>query len=267
MKKLILFILILVPLIGFAHNYDDVRNEIVRAVDPWSEGKRNSRQARPFANKIINGLYLGNDEKFAETLGIPCRNVDNKKIDSSNPNKFEVIISLCTYQRMAKEMPDLKKVRPATVEKNFKERNIVWMQLGRSLPDDKKAWSDLVYNATFPNSKLAKQDLEIPKNSKNRQHVEFRKSKQRKVAEVAADKWFEPTFKMMDEAVLHGKKTLIHCHAGASRSPTLVAAYLINRYGVNAKQAVAFLRSKRNCSNPKCMEDLEKYAKKLKDLK
>lgn len=245
------------------YGYADTREEIVRAVDPWTVGKRNSKPSRPFANQIIHGLYLGNDEKFAETLGFELRNNSGKKLDSSNPHKFEVIISLCTYKRMVEEMPDLKKYKLKTVEKNFKDKGVNWLQMGRSLPDDKEAWTDLVFNATFPNSEMAKQDLEIPKKSKKKKHLKFRAEKKKKIGKLPLDQWFEPTFKLMDEAVHSGKKTLIHCHAGASRSPTLVAAYLINRYNVTAKQAIAFLRTKRNCANPKCVKDLEVYAKAL----
>lgn len=250
---------------NYAHS--DTRDEIVRAVDPWTVGKRNSKPSRPFANQIINGLYLGNDEKFAETLGFECRNNAGKKIDSSNPHKFEVIISLCTYARMVKEMPDLKQYEPKTVEKSFKEKGVLWLQMGLSLPDDKEAWADLVFNATFPDSDLAKKEMDIPKNSKKSEHIKFRAQKKKAVAKLQIDKWFEPTFKIMDQAVHGGTKTLIHCHAGASRSPTLVAAYLINRYQVSAEQAIAFLRSKRNCSNPKCVEDLKAYAAALKKIR
>ena len=249
------------------HIHSDTRDEIVRAIDPWSIGKRNSRAARPYANQVINGLYLGNDEKFAETLNFPCRNYKKEKIDTSNPNQFEVIISLCTYARMVEEMPDLKKMDPKNVDKKFKERGITWIQLGNSLPDDKDAWSDIVFNATFPDSDLTKKDLGIPRKSKKPEHVKFRKNKRLKVEKVSVDKWFEPTFKILDEAVDNGKKTLVHCHAGASRSPALVAAYLIKRYDVTAEQAIAFLRTKRNSSNPKCVKGLKAYAKKLQKLR
>lgn len=269
MKKLILFLFILIPCIGQAEGdpLAEVRDQIIRAVDPWTLGIRKGHAARPFANQIINGLYLGNDEKFAETVGFPCRTNDKKWIDTSNPNRFETIISLCTYARMVKEMPDLKTMDLEEVEQQFQKRGITWWQLGCSLPDDKKAWTDLVYNATFPDSSLAKKDLGIPKKSKQPEHVKLREEKKRKVESLPVDQWFEPTFKVLDEAVHSGKKTLVHCHAGASRSPTLIAAYLIKRYGVSAKQAISFLRSKRNCSNPKCEKDLKRYAEKLQALK
>lgn len=258
------FITLFALIFNFGDGYTGTRDEIIRAVDPWTFGEKKSKHTvRPYANQILNGLYLGNDEKFAETLGFDLTNNAGKKLDSSNPHKFEVVITLCTYARMVKEIPDLKKYSVKAVEKNFKDKGINWLQMGRSLPDDIDAWADLVFNASYPASAMAQQDLEIPKNSKKSKHLKFRAEKKKKINKLPIDQWFEPTFKLMDEAVYSGKKTLIHCHEGVSRSPTLVAAYLINRYKVTAKQAIAFLRTKRNCANPKCVKDLKAYAKAL----
>lgn len=41
------------------------------------------------------------------------------------------------------------------------------------------------------------------------------------------------------------KRVLVHCLFGISRSPTIVAAYLIREHGMNAFQSINFINSKR----------------------
>lgn len=81
------------------------------------------------------------------------------------------------------------------------------------------------------------------------------------------DQWFEPAFKKLDESLVTEKRTLVHCRAGSFRSPTLLIAYLINRYNVTAEQALDFLRSKRPTANTKYLKQLNAYAKALASKK
>lgn len=45
-------------------------------------------------------------------------------------------------------------------------------------------------------------------------------------------------------------KVLVHCELGISRSPTVVAAYLMSKFGMTSDQALAFIASKRPAINP-----------------
>lgn len=47
-----------------------------------------------------------------------------------------------------------------------------------------------------------------------------------------------------------GEKILVHCHAGISRSATVVVLYLMIRYGVPLATALPALREIRPCVNP-----------------
>lgn len=243
-----------------SYGYTAIRAEILQAEGVKSRGAK----TRSCVSVIVGGLCLANDEKFAETLGLTCRTKKGVVLDTSNPHRFEVIVSLCSYTRMTRAMPDLRTYGLEVVEEALGGRKIEWLQIGRALPDDKEAWTDLVFNATFPESELAKCDLEIPRNSLISEHVAFRAVKRELVLKLPVKEWFAHAFVVLDEAV-SGKKTLVHCHAGRSRSPALVTAYLINRYQVSADQAISFLQTKRACVKPKCMQQLRDYAEAVKN--
>jgi hypothetical protein len=61
---------------------------------------------------------------------------------------------------------------------------------------------------------------------------------------------FDELFEFMDKAVNQGQGMLVHCGAGVSRAPTVVAGYLIRRLGIPAKDALALIRTQRKCSYP-----------------
>ncbi|BDR91416.1 protein-tyrosine phosphatase family protein [Vulcanisaeta souniana] len=42
----------------------------------------------------------------------------------------------------------------------------------------------------------------------------------------------------IDRNIMNGKPVLVHCHAGIGRSPTVIAAYLMYRRGLNANDAI-----------------------------
>jgi hypothetical protein len=50
--------------------------------------------------------------------------------------------------------------------------------------------------------------------------------------------------------ILQGKGVLVHCMQGASRSVTIVAAYLIKYHNMKWEDALTLMKSKRSCVNP-----------------
>lgn len=61
---------------------------------------------------------------------------------------------------------------------------------------------------------------------------------------------FPETFAFIDDAVSRGGSVLVHCGAGISRAPTILAAYLIQKLGVSANDAVQMIRKVRSCASP-----------------
>jgi hypothetical protein len=241
--------------------FNNIKLQIEATVDPGKVDREVSKKARPFVNQVCGGLYLGNDLKFVEIIPIECKTKKGMSINTTNPNQFKCAVSVCAYERIVREMPDLKKYSAKEIEEKLE--NIEWIQVGRAIPDDNLAWYDIVFNSTFPGSDLAKIDLEIERNSQVPEHMAHRAKKKNQVENTPVEEWFEKTFEVLDKAVVEGRKTLVHCHAGASRTGALVTAYLIKRCKVSTEQAIAFLRTKRVCINPKCIADLNAYAEKL----
>ena len=56
---------------------------------------------------------------------------------------------------------------------------------------------------------------------------------------------FEETYDFIRQNLLEGKNVLVHCHAGKSRSATVVIAFLMRDKKISLQQALALLRSKR----------------------
>lgn len=61
---------------------------------------------------------------------------------------------------------------------------------------------------------------------------------------------FPESYNFIRSALDQGGKVLVHCMAGASRSATIVAAYLVKEFGLTADQAIDFLQNKRNVVKP-----------------
>lgn len=86
-----------------------------------------------------------------------------------------------------------------------------------------------------------------------------------KIADSADEnikKYFNSTYGFIKRG-----RTLVHCAAGVSRSPTIVAAYLMRVNGWPAKQALAYIWDRRNIVNPNYgfMQQLEKFEEELKN--
>ena len=52
------------------------------------------------------------------------------------------------------------------------------------------------------------------------------------------------------EEIENGRGVLVHCMQGASRSATVVAAYLVKYHDMTAEGALEFMKKKRSCVNP-----------------
>lgn len=56
--------------------------------------------------------------------------------------------------------------------------------------------------------------------------------------------------KLMDFYISNGKKVVVNCYAGASRSVTIVLAYLMYKNKYTVQEALSFVRPKRPIINP-----------------
>lgn len=63
-------------------------------------------------------------------------------------------------------------------------------------------------------------------------------------------KLFGITYLFIDRFICDGKKVFVHCHAGMSRSVTIVAHYLMRRFGKSVDEAIALIRKKRPIATP-----------------
>jgi dual specificity phosphatase 12 len=61
---------------------------------------------------------------------------------------------------------------------------------------------------------------------------------------------FDHTYHTIDAALKKKEPILVHCMMGISRSPSIVANYLMRRFGYDADAALAFLKAKRRFVNP-----------------
>lgn len=74
--------------------------------------------------------------------------------------------------------------------------------------------------------------------------------------------WMESCYHFIDSHRSKKKNVLVHCHAGVSRSATMVLYYLMNKFGVPLRQAYAFLQSRRPIigPNPEFMRVLKNHS-------
>lgn len=84
--------------------------------------------------------------------------------------------------------------------------------------------------------------------------------------EVDIGRWFDGTSDFIMAHRLMGRKILVHCHAGMSRSVSLVCAFLMNLFCCDDIKALYWIRDKRPCINvnPGFLHQLSQYGKKYK---
>ncbi|XP_013794253.1 protein phosphatase Slingshot-like isoform X2 [Limulus polyphemus] len=73
--------------------------------------------------------------------------------------------------------------------------------------------------------------------------------------------YWDKTFRYIRKAKNQGSKVLVHCKMGISRSASVVIAYAMKAYDWNLKQAIEYVKNKRNCIKPNSgfMKQLEIY--------
>lgn len=215
------------------------------------------------SNRVIGSLFIGRDSSLIQAssvwseVPVEIRLEDIGEIvlkyDGRNPQKYSTVITLCPVNSALTQFPALaqpvEKDSAANFQKEFTKNNIEWINLGKTIEDDKRYWKALAYDCTFLDKPLENMEEKIT-------HMEG----------IKPEEWFKPIFEKIDKAVFEGKSTLVHCQAGQSRSSTILAAYLIYTFKVSKDEAVAFLKSRRPCVNPKFEEGLDEYANALSNL-
>jgi protein-tyrosine phosphatase len=75
-------------------------------------------------------------------------------------------------------------------------------------------------------------------------------------------KYFEASSAIIDFALGLGAGVLVHCAAGVSRSPSIIAAFLCQKFKIQSEAAIALLRQKRPMVNPNagCRDQLQKWS-------
>lgn len=75
--------------------------------------------------------------------------------------------------------------------------------------------------------------------------------------------YFKDVSDVLEQCVMGGKRVLIHCLGGVSRSPTLVCAYLMKSCHLGWKESLTFVQGKRTCVNPNFgfLAQLEEWGK------
>ena len=76
---------------------------------------------------------------------------------------------------------------------------------------------------------------------------------------------FDESYKFIDEAIKNNGNVLIHCHAGISRSSTILIAYIMKSQKMSLDKVLELLKSKRDKVNPNAgfIEQLKEYEKEL----
>lgn len=228
--------------------------------------KEDATQIKESKNKdcdrILNGLFLGSSKSFVEATTLNFKVLENCFLvpkTFTNIYKFTSVITMCPMEAILGDYTELPKGQLAA---NFSTRKVTWLHPGKDLGDDEQAGFDLAYNATNLTSPLILETVV----GHTRETLETLSDQKRQIMnKLDVHEWFKTPFAEMDKAILGHGNTLVHCQAGISRSATLVAAYLINRFDLSVDTAINYLKNKRACVNPKFATFLHDYANRLKN--
>lgn len=70
------------------------------------------------------------------------------------------------------------------------------------------------------------------------------------VPEYRISKDFVKCFKFINDNIKQNKNVLVHCHAGISRSSTIIIMYLMVKYKITIEKAYEYVKSKRSIIRP-----------------
>ncbi len=86
---------------------------------------------------------------------------------------------------------------------------------------------------------------------------------------VPVEKWFERPFKLINEALLSSKACFVHCSKGVSRSPMVVAAYLMLHFSLTKKEALNLIEKNRPFINLNPLWDslLDEFERAMQEQK
>lgn len=224
--------------------------------------------ASRYRTEIIPNLYLGNSGGFIRCTYLKTvkENSTDDFFNTQNIDGIKTIITVCPWLTIERDYTFSE--NREQVAASFLEHKVKWIQVGNSIMDHEDSWLPLVHNSSFPANEDSSVIIHAPtllEFYKNAQYLNHRKAE--KVNKLCISQWFAPIFEAIDTALGKGEKVLIHCQAGISRSATITAAYLINRKGMPAKQAIATLKSKRSCVEPNFVTQLEEYEEGLKSIR
>ncbi len=239
---------------------------IITEVAPVIPNEDQEREAlRTPCHEVLPGLFLGNGRACLEATGLPGfyeigpSSKRGPAVDTSNPHQFKGIMSFCppTSISPAPQNNEFSELSADQLRKFLKKQGISWHNYGKAAMDDAENWKALVYDCTFPDKHPDK-----PLRGNAQEIEKIFQDKKVKMDQVDVKEWFADAFKAIDKGRKKGN-FLIHCQMGQSRSATILAAYLINRYGCTAEVAISALKSKRLCVKSKFILQLKAYERAL----
>ena len=246
----------------------------IQQLSPREERLRLIEARKTPCHNILHGLYLGNVQAFMEAthLTVPLNSWDSVSIQNTNHERFNSVLTYCPMDIICDEYTQLDE---DAIAPSFANHQVKWLFYGKTAIDSRYGWPGIVHDSTFPSSELAMRDIEFKyydvekkmkiEGQETKKLDKLMNDKKNALKAIRTSQWFEQAFNEIDKAVFHNKRVLVHCQKGYSRSATILAAYLINRFNVTSDEALNFLKSKRFCVDSKFTKELRSYQEALVD--
>jgi hypothetical protein len=191
-------------------------------------------------NLIFHNLYLGNTERLASSY--------------AGNSAVRTIITTCPLSLMQKNHLEFRDQSETQIKNTLiLQHGIEWTYVGGDFSDDdektrdlSKRWDSLVYECTYSHLRGINALADQPKTV---------------YKYLPTIQWFEPIFSEIDSVLNDDQPLLIHGEEGTTAA--LLAAYLINRCGVTAQEALAFIQYNRPCITFDFKPQLEDYYNRL----
>ncbi len=213
---------------------------------------------------IRDKFYIGNAHAFINTLHLNVT-TKTKRLKTNNKENFNFIVTCCPLKDIYKACPLLERLcsnEPegdiAFLQGHFLANGIDWVHVGEMFCDNADLWETIAYDCTI--------DTPSPQRLPEMDVFELAnllRFKRNKIREIDVIEWFEPLLNKIAQAEEQGKKILIHCRAGISRSVTIFMLYLIKRKKMSVDQALHCIKSQRPLADPKFLDKLKAYVASL----